>query len=308
MIDASISKPTVDTHSRQESVTHAIKMADKVDRLTKLPSELLHNIFDFLFVRHRPDRLTYERVGWNGRLPPCDHELDRLAATCRVLRHEINDWAVHFLVQHQDITRYKPPKQAIKRDKTYNALRGRAGQGLLSWAYRHCIMCGKNTKCSAVLVNGLKCCRPCDKKHWPKITKTDACKEFDLKPYHLLPHQHDDLPAVDALRVRFPDGIPRIHYGTHDALGVMAKMFLRKDVEWLARVYHGDLESHLESRQARLEDRRQKMEEKKRAKAAAGEAAAAKARVERKPSATAVQAGSTPSVPFYVEDDEDFDE
>ncbi|CAK4030371.1 Hypothetical predicted protein [Lecanosticta acicola] len=270
--------------------------------LTQLPSELLYNIFDYLFVRHQPDQLSYHL----DRPPPCDHELDKLAATCRSLRNEINDWAIHFLLQHQDITRYKPPKQTVKKDKTFNALRGRGAQGLLSWTERHCIVCGKNTQCWATLVNGLKCCRPCDKIFWPnKITKTNACKEYDLKDFHLFPRLYAGTAQILALRAKFPRGIPTIRYGTRDSAGVVAKMLLREDVRWLAGLHHGDLDTHLENRRARLEERRRKMEENRKRKAAAEQTPAGKAKVGRGGSVISAAAGSTAGVPFFIDDDED---
>lgn len=103
------------------------------------------------------------------------------------------------------------------------------------------------------------------------------------------------------VEARFRHGIPRIHYGTYDAMGVTAKAFLRKDVEWLARLYHGDLEAHLGERKARLENQRQRRKDKAMVKAAAEEVAAAKAREERKGPVVGTSANGA----FVLDDDED---
>lgn len=218
------------------------------ERITKLPSELLHIIFNCLFVRHYPNKVL------GGRTEAHDtprgyantehaHPLDFVAATCRTLRSETNDWAIHFLVQHKDITRFTAlPRK--KKDHTFNMLRGRTG--LLSWAERHCIFCGRNSSRSAILINGLRSCAACDKVQWPdKITKTDAREKFDLKDEHLLPQRPHGSALAVKLEAQFPNGLPRIHYGAYIQQGGTTVMFLKKDVEKLARLHHGDLEAHL---------------------------------------------------------------
>ncbi|EME40553.1 hypothetical protein DOTSEDRAFT_157328 [Dothistroma septosporum NZE10] len=196
----------------------------------------------------------------------CAHPLDAVAATCRKLRSEVNDRAISFLVQHKEITRFAAlPKK--KRDHTFNMLRGR--RGLLSWAEKHCIFCGRKSDRSAILINGLRCCAKCDKAQWPgKITKTDAKEKFDLRDEHLLPHCPRGSSLAVQLEARFPNGVPRIHYGAYIQQGGVTVMFLKKDVDRLVQLHHGDLEAHLAKREARRDAQRRKRVERASAKMA----------------------------------------
>lgn len=128
--------------------------------LTQLPPELLHNIFSFLFPTHAPDRAVYD----NKKEKKCSHELDKVAATCKLLRAEVSEWALHFLISHNNITKFKLPKSAAKKSGTVNHLRGR--KGLLTWSSNHCIFCGTKSGRSAILANGFRCCSACDKARW----------------------------------------------------------------------------------------------------------------------------------------------
>ena len=55
-------------------------------------------------------------------------------------------------------------------------------------------------------------------------------------------------------------GLPTLKYGTLMTAGVPTTLFLRKDVEALARVVHGDLEAHLAKRKAEKQERRWKLQ------------------------------------------------
>lgn len=130
------------------------------DHLTQLPAELLHAIFSFLLPTHAPDRTVYG----SKEEKPCSHELDKVAATCKLLRSEVSEWALHFLLSHRSITKFALPKSTAQKSGIVNHLRGR--KGLLTWTSTHCIFCGKKSKRSAILVNGFRCCSACDKAHW----------------------------------------------------------------------------------------------------------------------------------------------
>lgn len=232
-------------------------------------------IFDHLFFRHTPDKALYEadhdwRYTDEVDMSTCNQPLDYLSASCKLLRAEINDWAIHFMTTHSDITKFQMPKTA-KKDKTFNMLRGR--KGLLSWAYIHCMFCGKKSSRNAILMNGLRCCAKCDKAQWPdKITKTAALDEYNLKDRHLFLHRKHDshMPLTESER-----RLPRTKYGVYRSTGVLTHMFLRKDVERLAAALHGDLDAHLAKRKVDREERKKKMEEKREARRAADEAALA---------------------------------
>ncbi|KAI5362639.1 hypothetical protein Slin14017_G063200 [Septoria linicola] len=293
-----------------------------VDHLTALPSELIQNIASFLFATHELDKALYvphER----------QHDLERLAGTCRALRHEVNTWAQHFLLQHKAITKYKPPRSTEKTNSkgdkkgartaknpqqdqsatfAANSLRhsARHSQGLLSWSSRKCVFCGKSSSRSAILMNGLKCCRECDTLHWPdKVTRTDARKEFDLKDHHLLPHRHQTGPLIGNIFKNL--GIPRLRYGMYLCQGIPAMMFMRQDVARLAEMVHGDLKGHLEQRQAQREKLKATKEAnaEKRKDAASARAAAEASKAQRN-AARAAEERATMEELVVISDDEDF--
>lgn len=214
------------------------------DDLSLLPPELLHLIFDHLLPTHQPD-LAFEDGAQRLNVI---HPLDRLALTSHFIRDQVNDWARHWLQSHPSITKYKDLKTPKLQDKR-DFLRGRS-TGLLRWAERHCVFCGKGSARSAILANGLRCCGKCDKQQWPdKITKTKAKEEYDLKDYHLLPHQH---PAIAV------GGLPRIRYGMYFSSNIQTTMFLREDVRRLAGVVHGDVNQHMKAKNEATGERRRK--------------------------------------------------
>lgn len=130
------------------------------DRLTTLPAELLHRIFSYLFPTHSPERAKY--VAKEEK--PCSHPLDYVAATNKRLRCEVSEWALHFLLTQKSVTKYQLPKSAKAKSHTASHLRGR--RGLLSWSATHCIFCGTKCSRSAILMNGFRCCKACDKAQW----------------------------------------------------------------------------------------------------------------------------------------------
>lgn len=230
------------------------------DCFTALPSELLHMIFDCMLLHHEADKALRSAPG--ARDLPCSHPLDKLAATCTLLRGEINSWAVSVLTKYSSVTgknrqnlrqkqnRKKLGKGAAARSPPSNALRGRTG--LLSWVQKHCVFCGKASRRRAIFVNGLGCCSACDLKQWPgKITKTVAKSDYDLENHHLRP------------KWSTTTGLPKIRYGTYKTMGSVASMFLRSEVEMVARLVHADLEAHLAHRQERREATTRKREEKR---------------------------------------------
>ena len=238
------------------------------DHLTALPSELQHLIFGYVFPTHEPDKAFELETTYYEKRGPASHPLDYLAATCRSLRGEVMEWSLHFLMRHHNITKYKPLK-TVKLQARRNLLRGRGG--LLTWAEKNCVFCGKPSSRSAILVNSLRCCVACDKEQWPdKITRSDAKKQFDLKDHHLLPHHHHS-PSAAKLLAKHPGGLPKLRYGTYMSSNVATTMFLKKDVEALAILAHGDLKAHLTKRQADREERSRKLKgtkERKQAEAA----------------------------------------
>lgn len=196
-------------------------------------------IFDYLFCQHNPDRVYRDSVP--TITSRCDHDLDYLSATSRVLRAELNDWAIHFLTSYAN---FQMPKSTNKA-RTFNMLRGT--KGLLTWAKSHCIFCGKKSSRRAILMNGFKCCHKCDRVYWPdKITKTRAWTEYQIREYQLLGRERRDVP------------LPKIRYGTYLCVNVHTTVFERKDVERVATALHGDLKAYFAKRKADKEERERK--------------------------------------------------
>lgn len=257
----------------------------KRDHLTQLPAELLHVIFSFLLPTHIPDRAVFD----SKKEKPCSHELDKVAATSKLLRSEVNEWALHFMIAHKTITKFEVPKSVTKRDRTANRLRGR--KGLLTWCSTHCVFCGKKSARSAILVNGFRCCAACDKAQWyvssrmimtliisslfifdptcdfkltpyrEKITLTDAKRIYGLREENLLPNQHVNSETSRKLLAQL--GVPQARYGVYTCQGARATMFLLEDVKQLAALVHGELESYMAKREAARVARNAKAENRK---------------------------------------------
>ena len=207
---------------------------NSTDHLTALPPELQHVIFSFLFPNHEPDRVSLEDANpaphKNNR-----HSLDFLAATCHALRSEVRAWALHFLIQHQDVTHYKPLKTKMLQERK-DFLRGQGG--LLFWAERYCVFCGVKSARSAILMNGLHCCKSCDKKEWPnKITKTKAKSDFNLQDHHL---GLDRSSVRTSMVEKYVNGRVKARYGTYIGRRGATTLLQMSDVERVAKMVHGN--------------------------------------------------------------------
>ncbi|RMZ18421.1 hypothetical protein D0862_00394 [Hortaea werneckii] len=266
------------------------------NHLTSLPPELIHLICDYLFPEHYPDIAFHpNHNNYHSNKP---HPLENLAATCHTLHSTINTWALHFLRQHSQITKYRdlanPKKQQIRNflrapnnhhsNNNNNSSTSNPSKpsnpkpplSLLPWKDRHCIFCGKPTQRHAILISSYRCCSACDKREWPeKITKTRAKTEYYLNDHHLFPRAspssltaypsaHDPLTDVKGGsryygRLRGPRPI---RYGSYISSNVATTMFLERDVRRLAEEVHGTgfggWEGYKERRSAAAEERRKK--------------------------------------------------
>lgn len=74
------------------------------DHLNALTPELQHMIFSYLLASHEPDKAFNEAETPRSERPR-SHPLDYLAATCKNLRDEVNEWAMHFLARHRNVTK-----------------------------------------------------------------------------------------------------------------------------------------------------------------------------------------------------------
>jgi len=198
-------------------------LAHAHDRLTALPPELLQQISSYLYAAHSPDQalnvLDDHHAGVPFK-PQVPRDLANFARASKCLYQQTNAWAHLFLHTHRDITKYRIYKtaKAAARQNVESPL-----QKLLQWSARNCVFCGKTSARSAILVNGLRCCRACDREQWPeKITETAARKQYKLFK-HRCPMQGSSLRRE----------VPRmkLRYGTYFCMGVCTTMYLRKDVE-----------------------------------------------------------------------------
>lgn len=294
------------------------EMTSSTDHLTTLPSELLQAIASYLFATHEPDKALQSIIGQRTASAQ-PHDLESLAATCRILRNEVNNWALHFLLEHRRITGYAAPESAEKakpkRPKKSqpssatlgtNFLRISKSAGLLSWSEKKCVFCGKTSARSAIMMNGLKCCKECDKVEWKdKITKTDATKEYDLKDHQLLPQRQKAGPI---LRNVFKElGIPRLRYGTYVCQGGTTTMFMREDVRKFAEQVHGGLREHLAQRElqrAKLKKTREANKERRAEEQAARVVAEAR-EAQRKAGLAAANRQGAAMEMVEISDDED---
>jgi hypothetical protein len=232
-----------------QTASPAVKMTD---HFTPIPPEVIQSIASYLYATHVPDKAyntsRHPRLTSTPKSKPTSstNDLIALALTSKPLFHHTNAWAHHFLHTHRSITKYKDPKTALAISRQKLPLRI-----LLHWSSKSCVFCGKKTLRSAILMNGLRCCRACDRAQWPeKITKTDAMKNFALREDQLLPSQHH----AKKLLTLHP-GLPMLRYGTYFSAGVLTTMFLKADVEAFAELARGDLKGHLKMREVARRER-----------------------------------------------------
>jgi len=211
------------------------------DYFTPIPPEVTQLIASYLYATHIPDKAYLP----NPSAATIPADLLNLASTSKALHQHTNNWAHHFLHRYRAVTKYKDYKTPQA------AARQRPLRELLQWSSKNCAFCGKKSSRSAILMNGLRCCRTCDREQWPeKITKTEAIKKYNLKEHQLLPSQHH----AKKLLTLHP-GLPMLRYGTYFSAGVLTTMFLKDDVEVFAELAHGDLKGHLKKREVARQER-----------------------------------------------------
>jgi hypothetical protein len=225
------------------------------DHLTTIPHEIIQNIASCLYASHIPDRELHQIDSHYSGIPYKQsqiRDLANLSRTSKLLYQQTNAWAHLFLHSHRDITKYrvfKTPKAAANQQP--------ALQKLLQWSVRHCVFCGKTSQREAILMNGLHCCRGCDREQWPdKITETQASKEFGLTKQRdvVLQGSTTVLGQRQAQRLK-------LRYGTYFCMGVCTTMYLRKDVEaYVEALQEGGWDPVVEKR-ARKRERRAALKE-----------------------------------------------
>ncbi|RMX85261.1 hypothetical protein D0867_15896, partial [Hortaea werneckii] len=243
------------------------------DHLTSLPPELIHLICDYLFPEHYPNIAFHpNHSNYHSSKP---HTLENLAATCHTLHSTINTWALHFLRQHSQITKYRDLADP-QNQETRNFLRAstnhhlsnstsKPGQtrsnkklplSLLPWKDRHCIFCGKPSQRHAILHLFSPVSSP-SLTSYPRARddpSDSTWREAKKKEGKQEGARNED----QSLRRR-----PRpIRYGSYISSNVATTMFLERDVRGLAEEVHGTgdggWKGYKERRTAAAEERRKK--------------------------------------------------
>jgi hypothetical protein len=217
------------------------------DQLTTLPPEIIQQISSYLYASHIPDREIHQIDAHYAGTPykqPQTRDLSNLSRTSKTLYQQTHAWAHLFLYTHRAVTKYrvfKTPKAAAKQQP--------ALQKLLQWSVRNCVFCGKTSQREAILMNGLHCCRGCDREQWPeKITETEARKQVKSSGYRFSMMKGYMVTGSKA------PGVEKLSYGTYLCMGVCTTMYLRKDVEaYVAAMRAEGVEPVLEKRARRLE-------------------------------------------------------
>ncbi|TKX19852.1 hypothetical protein C1H76_8050 [Elsinoe australis] len=202
--------------------------------LTALPIELLHHILSHLVSSHGLNHrtiLSWYRTPWDlvssndiqrfGPLAPGTPLLE-LRNVNKSTRRAVDAYSHRLLLTWSHMRPYKPLKTPKLEDKRNHTAE------LLKLIHTHCVFCGRKSTRRATLMNGLGCCQKCDKEQWPdKITKTEAKTRFLLDDEHLF--------LWGSAR---PDEWPACRFGVYTVNGGDCMLFLRKEVERLARAVY----------------------------------------------------------------------
>ena len=131
------------------------------NNLAALPTELLHNILSHS-IWNTPDGSRTPVAVTAGGKPELwtNHTYYTVAATSRHLRDVVESFCRHLIILHKSTTKLQPPAKKSK-NPTPNRVRW------VKWTAKHCIFCGKETTCMALMYSSIRCCRKCDKKEWP---------------------------------------------------------------------------------------------------------------------------------------------
>jgi hypothetical protein len=129
--------------------------------LAALPIELLYNILSYSIWNTPDGSRTHVAVTTGGK-PELwtNHTYYTVAATSRHLRDVVESFCRHLIILHKSTTKLQPPAKKSK-NPTPNRVRW------VKWTAKHCIFCGKETTCMALMYSSIRCCRKCDKKEWP---------------------------------------------------------------------------------------------------------------------------------------------
>ncbi|KAJ8117590.1 hypothetical protein OPT61_g1243 [Boeremia exigua] len=158
--------------------------------LDSLSLEILFRVFDFI---NSPDDPSSSR----------HHPLNSIAATNRYFDSAAEEYTRALLKRHAN---FAPQKKS----KTYSSRR--------KWLAEICQFCYKKSKRRSTLWRKLTCCLACDKKHFPKVTMTNAIKQYQLSKLDLFTPN------------RLHPTLPPLAHGEYAVSGCVATMIYEPDL------------------------------------------------------------------------------
>ncbi|XPS75185.1 hypothetical protein M3J09_007292 [Ascochyta lentis] len=194
--------------------------------LITLPLEVLFWVLEFIVEPHSQGSSLL-------------HPLNSLAATCKHLDSAVEEFTRAMLKRHAN---YAPQRKS----KNYTSRR--------RWLAETCQLCYKKSIRRSTLWPTLTCCLACDKKHFPKVTMTNASKQYILSKLdiftpnrlhptlHPLAHGEYSVMGGVATMIYEPDLVARRDY-VHERLSSVKRLDanLRKRVR-----RHDRLIAHME--------------------------------------------------------------
>lgn len=243
------------------------------DFISPLPTEILHTVFSYLILDHDPERGIKVEANptktYAFKEQP--HVLLSLATMSKHFRANIESFSCYHLTMHQDTYKYFKTTATIDKERRRSSrLAGKPRNDprvyrleLVKHLQAHCWECGWWCTRRATMANGVACCRKCEDQVFPAVMVSACCSsstfatflteyqnlskalsDYDLRDYMLIKTR---VPGPRAKRTDFPD-IPyaTVHTGLGYGMGMtVSYKFYRKDVQMIARLFHGDVDAHM---------------------------------------------------------------
>ncbi|KAH6615017.1 hypothetical protein C7974DRAFT_379905 [Boeremia exigua] len=171
--------------------------------LDTLPLEILFRVFDFIASPH-------------GSISSKFHPLNSLAAASKHFDSAGEEYTRALLKRHANFEPRKRSKKYTSRKK---------------WLAETCQLCYKKSKRRSTLWGYLTCCLACDKKHFPKVTMTNAINQYSLSKLDIFT-PNDLHPAL-----------PSLAHGEYPVMGAVAIMIYEPDLASRRDDIHSQLRS-----------------------------------------------------------------
>ncbi|KAF1923913.1 uncharacterized protein M421DRAFT_425245 [Didymella exigua CBS 183.55] len=183
-----------------------------------LPLEILFRVLDSVSSPHDSISSSF-------------HPLNSLAAANKHFDSAVEEYTRVLLKQHANFAPKKKSKTYINRKK---------------WLAETCQLCYKTSKRRSTLWSVLTCCLTCDKKHFPKVTMTNAINQHKLSKLDLFTPN------------RLHPTLPSLSHGEYPVMGGVATMIYEPDLVARGDYLHGllGLLDHTDNSTARRRVRR----------------------------------------------------